>query len=109
MKLLILTFVALAAAQNCPPAPPPLECGPEELMCPGKPMGPEGCMGPGSCQHQSKDANGMSKAKINIQMYKKIFLTYFEERFQFQYFLFKKFEFSRQKSTFCPKQQYIFN
>ena len=61
MKFLILTFVALAAAQNCPPAPPPLECGPEELMCPGKPMGPEGCMGPGSCQHQSKDANGMTK------------------------------------------------
>ena len=73
MKFLVLTFVALAAAQNCPPAPPPLECGPEELMCPGKPMGPEGCMGPGSCQHQSKDANGMTKAKINMQMYKKYF------------------------------------
>ena len=56
--LLLITLLPIfAQAQDCPPAPP-MECGPDDLTCPGHPDA-QGCIGPGSCLPQLKGENGM--------------------------------------------------
>ena len=54
MRFIILAALPVVAlAQNCGPAPPAPQCGPDDMMCMGKPD-PSGCTTPGFCMPQSK-------------------------------------------------------